>query len=281
MRVNGVVQRSVAAAPSAAVNLSAPVAVGLLSSGGMLAAVYWPDEALPRLACGFVLAAFAPGYALLYVAQPTGIGAVERLTLSVPLSLVFVVLVATFFDHTAFGLAATPIVLTVWGMTGVLLAVGCHRLVGTRRATFAIGGFERNGRGLMELAIGGTLVAAAAWWAATSISQAAHAEPKAFTSLSVQGTANADVNSDSDSRPPTIIIANQEGQAMTYDLEVDVDGDRTSWLPGLQIEAGAQYAVAEPAIQARIDAVDVVLYRANELAPYRRLHIPRTYDVAP
>jgi uncharacterized membrane protein len=263
------------------VNLSAPLAVGLLSTAGVLAAVLWPDVTVPRIACGFVLAAFAPGYALLLVAQPSGIGAAERLTLSVPLSLVFVVLVATFFDHTAFGLAATPIVVTVWGLTGLLLTAGCYRLVGAGRATFAIGGLERDARGLMELAISGLLVAITGWWAVTSIIQAAHDEAKAFTSLSVQGIAGAGAEVDSDSNSPTIVIANREGHALTYDLGVDVDGERATWLPGLQIEAGAQYAVAEPALQAKIGAVEVVLYRANESSPYRRLHIPRAGDLAP
>jgi hypothetical protein len=160
-------------------------------------------------------------------------------------------------------------------VTAVLLAAGCSRLVSTRRATFAIGGLERDARGLVELAICGLLITGAGWWAVTSIILAAHDAPKAFTSLSVQGSAGADTE------PPTIVIANQEGQAMTYDLEVDVDGDRASWLPGLQIEAGAQYAVAEPAIQTGIGDVDVVLYRADDPSPYRRLHIPRAADLVP
>ena len=175
---------------------------------------------------------------------------------------------AATLDHLSLGLTAMPVVLVEWAISMMLLGIGAFRIGWLGEPGLALPQYRLSFRSDQALVAGAfvVLLVAAGGWSASSIAQAAHDQPKPFTRLSLDNHA-------SDVEPPRLVVQNEEGQPMTYDVAVDMDGQRTVWVPGVALNPGDQYSAALPDNPDQ-QTIDVLLFRAGDADVYRRLSIP-------
>jgi uncharacterized membrane protein len=221
---------------------------------------------------GLVLSLFASGYALLRALFPNGLSTAERFALSVPVSFGLGVLDGVVVNQTPLGLAAVPMVLTLWASTVVCAAIGYYRLQRLASDVPDVSALPQHRQfrpPFAQLAIAASLLVVAGGWAAFSLVAASRAEPKTFTALSVDG-ANA---TPAAGQPLTVTLENQEGRPMQYDLEVNLAGTVVSRLDGVRVDPGRQYSFTLPALPAQGAGADVLAYRSGDSQPYRRIHV--------
>jgi hypothetical protein len=241
--------------------------LGLASIGA--AQVWWsagPAELL--VVTGGVLALMAPGTGLLLAAWPRRLGAVERATLTVPLSVLLAALVGVGLDHSPLGLAPRPFALGLWAVSMGLVAIGWARWrpsvrpAHARRA--AVGGGSP--RRVAEVAMAGVVLGVLGLWVVAGLRDASVDPPRPFTGLALNGTAAGSASA--------VEIDNQEGSPMRYDLDIRVGEEPASYFTNLEVPAGGRLQVPLPAASTGAVPLEVVLYRADDPTPYRSVRLP-------
>ncbi|MFB6491205.1 MAG: DUF1616 domain-containing protein [Thermoproteus sp. AZ2] len=114
--------------------VTALAALSTLASGGPL--IY------ARYALGALLTFFLPGYALVEALYPRGdeLGPLERLALSIGLSLALTALIGLALNYSPWGVRQTPVVASVSGATAALLTIAAARKAVSAGAARRCGG---------------------------------------------------------------------------------------------------------------------------------------------
>jgi uncharacterized membrane protein len=234
-------------------------------SGSLLG---WADAPV-RVAGGLALSMFMPGYALLRALYPRALSSVERYALSIPVSFVVAILIGAALDLTPLGLSGNALVLLTWLATVGLMAIAYARLVRGRTVNLAQlrlhAPVSASAVVLSVLLLEGAIV-----FAGYSLFQAAHATPKPFTALSVDGASGVQQSG----LPLSVTLDNEEGQSMQYDLQVKAGDKELSRVDDVQLDSGKQYSWQLPVLADDDTAgADVIAYRTGDSTPYRLVHV--------
>ena len=246
-----------------------------------------------RAVAALLLVWFIPGAALLFALTPERLDRGGRLVLSVPASFALTVITGIVLDRVPPGLTAPAFLVSLASLSLVLLTIGAIRrgrragdvgdgppgtastldalLAVNREAPVSVSRHDVAGastshrlRWLGYVAVGLLLVASVVW-AVQGMRLAAHTEPKPYTALGLEPF-QAGGNSQG-----AIVIDNQEGRAMTYDLEVRDDGQAIARQEGLKLAAGEQQRFALPLPAG--EPVEVLLFRSGDSDPMRRVFV--------
>ena len=251
-------------------------AAALFSSTLLLAVAVFPSEVSPwRVVLGFVVILLVPGYALTSVLFPgTGdVDDVERLVLSIGLSVVTVPLLGLALNYTPWGLGAVPMTLGLWLVTMSAVIAALHR-----RRSLAAGASTRPvGAGAawpilrLVVLVGGVMTAVVL--IVQELRPPVHATE--FYLLGPDGGLEGfpTVLANGETFTVFIGITNHEGARESYRisvpfadlmLEVPPLEDGATWEERLELVA--------PEGSGRT-SLSLELYRLDDMEPYRSVHI--------
>lgn len=268
-------------------DLAAALAWALAAVG---VALLVPLEAL-RLALVLPFVLFLPGYSLTAALYPHrhDLSPVERLALSLGLSLAMVPLVGLALCYSPWGIRLQPLLGALCGLVALLLVAALFRRwsLGTGEA-FAIR-LPRLDGSLPALAAGAALLlfTGAGIAGAVYVARAWREPAEAFSEFYVlgpDGTVGAYPREVEMASSVDLIlgVVNQEGQRTTYRLEGELDGEEPVQIGPFGLGEGERWQkrVKVPVGAAGSNRrVEFVLYRDGESEPYRRLHL--WLDVSP
>lgn len=249
----------------------------LIAVGTSLIALFWPDWSSPlRVVLGLAITLVAPGYALTAALLPGryDIDGVERLALSVGLSVACIPLLGLLFTTTPWGIRLLPMALGLATFTLLASFVALYRrrqLVPSLRF-FDHAAVRRKGWGLLLLigiSFGATVVAAQALRPPVSVTE--------FYLLNAEGRLEAypTTLSPGQTFQVTLGIGNHEGRAESFRIhapfvgevpiaEVSSLGDGGRWERKLTLEA--------PEGTGRTQ-LTFALYRSGDTEPYRLVQL--------
>lgn len=253
-----------------------------------------------RLVLGLPFVLFFPGYTMVAALFPkkTWLGGVERIALSFGLSVAVVPLLGLMLNYTPWGIRLYPIIatLTAFIITMCIIAlVRRSRLPDEERFTFTPAlalrqslSVERGNTASAartkrwEKALLALLVIAVV--AAIGAIIYTISTPKVgdkFTEFYILGPEGKTDNyprqvKPGDSAQVVVSIVNQEQQAMTYRLEVIIDGVRNMLIPDIVLspeQKWEQKISLSPTKLGDNQKVEFLLYKNVEPEPYARLHM--------
>lgn len=239
---------------------------------------------LLRLPLGLVLVLFAPGYVLQAVlfARPADLDPPARIGASVGLSVALLPLMAIVLDHLPWGITLGPIVgvLATWTVLMALIAAVRRAFIGVtveavapRRLPAARRWRRRIAATVLGVAILG--VFAGGLFVATRTQTEALTE---FYVTGAQGMGEEYPRAAVAGAPMEVNlhIANNEGRAQRYRVEVRSAGQMIAAIPVVDVAADARaaqplrYALPTPGND---QTVDILLFRADDQTAYRSLRL--------
>lgn len=243
-----------------------------------------PLEALRVvLALPFVL--FLPGYALMAALYPRrrDLNPVERLALSLALSLALVPLTGLALNYSPWGIRLYPLLGALCGLVTFFLVVAfLRRWRLPAEEAFALLP-PRLGLSLPAVLAGTVLLAVtlAGVGGAIYVARAWRQPPEPFSefyALASDGTVGAyprEVKADT-TVDVILGVVNQEGRSTAYRLETRLDGEEPVRIGPFRLDDGERWQKALAVPVAAVGShrrAEFVLYRDGEAEPYRRLHL--------
>ena len=246
-----------------------------------------------RIALGLLFVLFFPGYTLIAALFPRkgALDGIERLALSLGLSIAVVPLIGLVLNYTPWGIRLSPILFSLLGFILAMAAVALfrrRRLLPEERfgVDFKGGlsqlslGWQNQGRGDRVLTV---LLAVAILGALSSLGYAV-LTPKVgerFTEFYILGSEGkaADYPSKAilgQSGLVIVGIVNQEHEAIVYRVEVGIDGETVNEKGPIALEHGEKWEQQVSFVPIRAgpeQRVEFRLYRTDESEPYRTLHL--------
>jgi uncharacterized membrane protein len=254
----------------------------------VFAVVFIPDSPI-RTVLGIPFVLFFPGYALITALFPkkTDLGIIERLTLSIGLSLAVVPLIGLALNYTPWGIRLYPIITSIFILT-LLLSI----LSNYRRAKLPLDQklqtlnnlklpnlkkLSKSDKILVVTTLIATLVVA-------SITVYLASAPKVgehFTEFYILGPdgklANYPVNVTVEQKSTVIIgVKNHEYESMTYQIHILFDNQTIDAIPNIQLsheESWTQNYTFTPHVTAEKTRLGFQLYKEGIDEPYRNLHL--------
>jgi uncharacterized membrane protein len=232
--------------PSSILNgIYADVIIVLALVAAALLSMYLPgaDSSLLRFGMIIVLFLFLPGYAFVAALYPRldGPSGIERMALSVGMSLVFSPLIGFALNFTTFGVRGLPMALSIVAFTLLFLAVTLLRrlrLPSADRFALDLGtpvhnvwsalsvhnktGTDRTVTIMLIISVAFVIIAVG-FLAAVPIKHEQYTEFYLYGKNSTIAEYPVNCNM-GDTKPVIVGIANHEGMVMTYNLAVTIDG---------------------------------------------------------
>lgn len=246
-----------------------------------------------RIALGLLFVLFFPGYSLIAALFPRkgALDGIERLALSLGLSIAVVPLIGLVLNYTPWGIRLSPILFSLLGFILAMAAIALFR----RRRLLPEERFGVDFKvGLSQLSIGWqgqgrrdrVLIALLAVAIIGSLSALGYAvlTPKVgerFTEFYILGSEGkaADYPRRAILGQSSLVIVgivNQEHEAMAYKVEVGIDGETVNEKELIALEHKERWEQKMSFVPIRAgpeQRVEFRLYRADESGPYRTLHL--------
>ena len=252
--------------------------LNLLSAGLVAIVVLFPSD-IPRIALGIPFLLFFPGYAIVLALFPRRqqISGIERVGLSLGMSVAVVPLIGLILNSTPWGIRLEPVLYATATFTLVTSGIGWFRQRGLiKEERFTIesrltlswwGGSVRN-KAL-------SIILAVAIIAALGILSYALVTPRQgekFTEFFVIGTGEMALDYPSELRvnqeaEVIVGIINHEGEATSYRVEVKIGGNRNSGIDGIVVEPDEEWqdeVSFAPTMSGNNQKVEFVLYQNGE-----------------
>ena len=259
-----------------------------LSSIVLLAVIVLIPGSPLRIVLGLPFVLFFPGYVLIAALYPRreDLGGVERVALSLGLSLAVVPLVGLILNYTPWGIRLTPIVMSLTlFITACSLATARQRLrlsaaerfpADVRPILQSMGSLPWTGLAVAAVIIGIVLFAGFRFGVLGG-SRVGESFTE-FYILGANGKAEGYPRRLLVGEPSQVILGviNHEGHSARYTVEIQADGNRMASLDPLVLKDGDKREDQVPITVARPGKrikVEFLLYMDGVQGPYRRLHL--------
>ncbi len=258
-----------------------------------LGPLVWFTSGAPRAVFGILFVLLLPGYVLVSALFPgrTSLTGLERLALTLGLSLAVVALGGLGLNYTPWGINVYPVTIFLSSFVVAIAAVAWYRRQRIspeerfgpwRGLRFPSLGASWNGQSpLSRILTLGVILSAMVALVMTGYLIAAPKPGESFTEFYILGSSGK-----ADGYPKTLIqgettsvtvwIVNREFKRATYRLEVTADGQGIKTVDSIVLEDGQaqEYAVQWTTLRAGDQQeVDFVLYKGADAQPYRSLRL--------
>ena len=258
----------------------------------IVAILFSPADWL-RIILGLPFLLFFPGYTLVLALFPRkeGLGGIERLALSLGLSIAVVPLIGLLLNYTQWGIRLEPVLYSVAlfiFITSIIAGIRKSRLAPEERFSVEIGLGRLEGKGIgdkiLSIILVLFIVGAIGALAYTVVMPKVGERFTEFYLLGADGQiANYPQELAIGERGQVIIgIINQEHETVTYRVEVMVDGVKNNEAGPVTLEHDEQWQAPldfTPDKAGEDQKVEFLLFKNEGSQPYLRLHF--WVDVAP
>ncbi|MBN1369448.1 MAG: DUF1616 domain-containing protein [Dehalococcoidaceae bacterium] len=246
-----------------------------------------------RIILGLIFILFSPGYSLIAALFPSkgSLGTVERLALSIGISIAIVPLIGLALNYTPLGIRLYPVLLSVLAFILIMVIIAWYRrsrllpeerfqlnlrqnTESLRRSWLSQGKLDRILNIVLVVAITGTLITLAYVVANPKVGEK-------FTEFYILGAEGK-----ADDYPQTVILGesawvtvgliNREQESTTYEIEITIEGQTASALGPVSLEHDETHetrADFTPSETGENQKVEFNLYKNGSSEVYLSLHI--------